>query len=47
MITYRELQETVNKKYGNVPMLIQHIDEFNDAITIDSDLVLSKAVNIA
>jgi hypothetical protein len=37
----------VNKKYNNQPILIQYVDEYNDAITVDSDLVLSKAIQLA
>lgn len=43
-IRYIELQEIVNKKYNNSPMLIQYIDEANDKVTIDSDLVLQRAI---
>lgn len=27
---YKELQELVNKKYGNVPILLAYIDEMNE-----------------
>jgi hypothetical protein len=37
----------VNKKYNNQPILIQYVDEYNDLITVDSDLVLSKAIQLA
>lgn len=37
----------MNKKYNNQPILIQFIDEYDDPITVDSDLVLQKALKLA
>ena len=43
-IRYHELQDLVNKKYGNQMTQLSYIDEQDEQITIDSDLVLKKAV---
>lgn len=43
-IKYKELQELVNKKYNNLPIQMTYIDEYEEQITIDSDLVLNKAL---
>jgi len=43
-IKYIELQDTINKKYGGVPTQLSYIDEHEEQITIDSDLVLQKAI---
>ena len=43
-IKYRELQDIINKKYGNQLTQVSYIDEFEEQITIDSDMVLMKAI---
>ena len=37
----------MNKKYNNMPMLISFIDEDETHITIDSDMVLEKAIKLS
>ena len=37
----------INKKYGNTLTQLSYIDESDEQITIDSDLVLMKAVQLA
>jgi hypothetical protein len=37
----------VNKKYNNLPMLISYIDEDEEPVTIDSDMILQKAIRLA
>lgn len=44
---YRDLQDLVNKKYNNHPHLISYVDELEELVTIDSDLVLQKAIRFA
>lgn len=46
-IKYLELQELVNTKYGGVPTQISYFDEYDEQITVDSDLVLAKAISQA
>jgi hypothetical protein len=46
-INYKSLQELVNKKYDNIPIQMHYIDENEDQITVDSDLVLQKAMQHA
>lgn len=46
-IKYFELQDLVNKKYGNILAQLSYIDEYDEQITIDSDLVLTKAIQLA
>mgnify|MGYP001806958753 CR=1 FL=1 len=46
-IRYKDLQETVNKKYNNLPIHISILDEYGENLTVDSDLVLSKAKELA
>ena len=41
---YAELQDFINKKYGNSLTLLTYIDEYGEQISIDSDLVLMKAI---
>jgi hypothetical protein len=43
-IRYLDLQDLVNKKYGNLMTQLSYIDEQDEQITIDSDLVLKKAI---
>ena len=43
-LRYHELQDHVNKKYGNLMTQLSYIDEQDEQITLDSDLVLKKAV---
>jgi hypothetical protein len=37
----------VNHKYGNTLTQLSYIDEFDEQITIDSDMVLMKAIQLA
>ncbi|CDW88478.1 UNKNOWN [Stylonychia lemnae] len=46
-IRYKDLQELMNKKYNNLPIQMKYIDEYTEQITIDSDLVLNKAIQFA
>jgi hypothetical protein len=46
-IRYKDLQETINKKYNNQPIHISIIDEYEESLTVDSDLVLQKAIQLA
>lgn len=46
-LKYKDLQELVNKKYGNTPIQMSYINEYEEQLTIDSDLVLSKAMQLA
>ena len=43
-IRYLDLQDLVNKKYGNLMTQLSYIDEQDEQVTIDSDLVLKKAI---
>lgn len=43
-VKYLELQDIINKKYGGMPTQLSFIDEQEETITIDSDLVLQKAI---
>lgn len=45
--SYRELLDIITKKYNNHPHLISYLDEQEEYVTIDSDLVLQKAVRLA
>lgn len=46
-VKYLELQDIVNKKYANVFTQISYINEHDEQLTIDSDMVLNKAIQFA
>ena len=46
-IKYEQLQQQVDQKFSTQGSLIQYIGELDDNVTVDSDLVLKKAVQRA
>jgi hypothetical protein len=43
-IKYYELQDMVNKKYANSTTQLAFVNEHDEQMTIDSDLVMTRAI---